>query len=327
MKAVIMAGGEGTRLRPMTCSVPKPMVPVANRPIMEHIIELLKKHGITDIAVTLMYLPDEVMEYFGDGTDFGVKLNYFIEETPLGTAGSVANCKNFLNEDFLVISGDALTDVDLTEAINFHCTKKAFSTLILKKTDIPIEYGVVITDQERRISGFLEKPDWSEVISDLANTATINLAEKAGGDIETYLEEYWGSTETLAQILKQYEIFAVERRRLVINELVKGIVRENPALIAAWCCWEPDTLEGNDLQYGGTPGSYPNGRFAPYWFRNGNSVELDILADYDKPGDGDYYLLARNSGQGQLLEPYWYEVGGKSILITSVAIPIYSQDG
>lgn len=176
MKAVIMAGGEGTRLRPLTCNRPKPMVPVANKPVMEHIIELLKKYGLTDIAVTLQYMPDVIKDYFQDGKEFGVNLRYYTEQMPLGTAGSVKNAEDFLDDTFLVISGDALTDVDLKKAIDFHFSRNSEATLILKKVDIPLEYGVVVTDDEGRIRRFLEKPSWGEVFSDTANTGIYILS-------------------------------------------------------------------------------------------------------------------------------------------------------
>lgn len=175
MKAIIMAGGEGTRLRPLTCDLPKPMVPVMNRPVMEHIISLLKKHSITDIGVTLQYLPAKIKDYFGDGKRFGVSLQYFIEETPLGTAGSVKNAESFLDDDFIVISGDSLTDIDLSAAIDFHHQNNAAVTLVLKSMDVPLEYGVVITNQKGQIERFVEKPDWSEVFSDTVNTGTYIL--------------------------------------------------------------------------------------------------------------------------------------------------------
>jgi mannose-1-phosphate guanylyltransferase / phosphomannomutase len=172
MKAVIMAGGEGSRLRPLTCDLPKPMVPVMNKPMMEHIINLLKQHGITEIGVTLMYLPQKIRDYFGNGSNFGVKLHYFTEDTPLGTAGSVKNAEDFLNETFVVISGDSLTNMNLSSAIEFHREKNAKATLILTKVDVPLEYGVVITDKQGSITGFLEKPSWGEVFSDTVNTGT-----------------------------------------------------------------------------------------------------------------------------------------------------------
>lgn len=170
MKAIIMAGGEGSRLRPLTCDLPKPLTPVLNRPVMEHIIELLKEHGIYDIGVTLQYLPEAIQDYFDDGSRWGVNLRYFIEDSPLGTAGSVKNAEQFLDEPFLVISGDALTDFNLTQAINFHQQKGALATIVLTKVDSPLEYGVVMTDKAGRIQRFLEKPSWGEVFSDTVNT-------------------------------------------------------------------------------------------------------------------------------------------------------------
>lgn len=170
MKAVVMAGGKGTRLRPLSCDLPKPMVPILNRPMLEHILELLKKHGITDVIITICYLPEQIMAYFGDGSEWGMRITYFIEETPLGTAGSVHNAAELLDETFLVISGDALTDFDLTTAIRYHREKKALATQILTRVAVPLEYGVVITDVNGRIRQFLEKPSWSEVFSDTVNT-------------------------------------------------------------------------------------------------------------------------------------------------------------
>ncbi|HHY13496.1 MAG TPA: NTP transferase domain-containing protein [Thermoanaerobacterales bacterium] len=170
MKGVIMAGGVGTRLRPLTCSVPKPMIPLMNRPIMEHILNLLKKHQINEVCATLQYLPETIKNHFQDGTDFNVNLKYYIEETPLGTAGSVKNAQEFLDETFIVISGDVLCDMDLTEAIKFHKEKKAIATLVLTREEIPLEYGVVVTSDTGEIIRFLEKPSWAEVFSDTINT-------------------------------------------------------------------------------------------------------------------------------------------------------------
>lgn len=170
MKAVIMAGGQGTRLRPLSCDLPKPMVPIMNRPMLEHIILLLRQHGITDIAVTLCYLPEVIQDYFSDGARWGVNLRYYLEETPLGTAGSVHNADDLLDETFLVISGDALTDFDLTRAAQFHRERRALATLLLTRVESPLEYGVVMTEPDGRIRQFYEKPSWSEVFSDTVNT-------------------------------------------------------------------------------------------------------------------------------------------------------------
>ncbi|MDD4169102.1 MAG: sugar phosphate nucleotidyltransferase [Desulfotomaculaceae bacterium] len=178
MKAVIMAGGKGTRLCPLTCFQPKPMVPLLGRPCMEYIIELLKKHGIFEIAVTLQFLPHAIKNYFGDGSEYGVQLTYFEETTPLGTAGSVKNAAEFLDDTFVVISGDALTDFDLGRAIDFHHSQKGIGTLVLAKVSVPLEYGVVMTEENGRIIRFLEKPSWSEVFSDTVNTGIYVLEPK-----------------------------------------------------------------------------------------------------------------------------------------------------
>lgn len=176
MRAVLMAGGSGTRLRPLTCDLPKPMVPVLNRPIAEHIVNLLKRHGINEIITTLHYLPDVLRDYFQDGSDFGVTMKYSVEEDqPLGTAGCVKNIEQMLDRTFIVISGDSITDFDLQDAIRFHREKGSKATLILKRVPNPIEFGVVITDANGKIQRFLEKPSTSEIFSDTVNTGTYIL--------------------------------------------------------------------------------------------------------------------------------------------------------
>ncbi|MGI9033776.1 MAG: sugar phosphate nucleotidyltransferase [Acidimicrobiales bacterium] len=170
MKAVIMAGGEGTRLRPLTSNSPKPLMSLVNRPMMEHIVRLLKSHGFDDVVVTLAFLPQAIRSYFGDGEDFGVRLVYATEETPLGTAGSVSNAKKELDEPFLVISGDVLTDIDLTAIVDFHKERGALATIALKSMENPLEFGIVITHEDGSIERFLEKPTWGQVFSDTVNT-------------------------------------------------------------------------------------------------------------------------------------------------------------
>jgi len=170
MKAVVMAGGEGSRLRPLTINRPKPMVPLVNKPVMVHILDLLKRHGILDVVVTLQYMADRVQDYFGDGSAMGMEVNYSIEEVPLGTAGSVKNAQEFLDETFIVVSGDALTDFDLSAIIEYHKAKEAKATLTLYRVPNPLEYGVVIINGEGQVQEFQEKPSWGEVISDTVNT-------------------------------------------------------------------------------------------------------------------------------------------------------------
>jgi mannose-1-phosphate guanylyltransferase/phosphomannomutase len=170
MKAVIMAGGEGTRLRPLTSNAPKPMLPVANRPMMEHIIHLLKEHGFDEIVVTVAFLANHIKTYFGDGSEFGVSIRYADEPVPLGTAGSVGNARAFLDETFLVISGDVLTDIDLAKVLAFHREKGAVATIGLTPVENPLEFGIVITRDDGSIERFLEKPTWGQVFSDTINT-------------------------------------------------------------------------------------------------------------------------------------------------------------
>ncbi|MBA2610046.1 MAG: NTP transferase domain-containing protein, partial [Actinobacteria bacterium] len=170
MKAVIMAGGEGTRLRPLTLSTPKPMLPIANIPMMEHIITLLREHGFDDIVVTVAFLAQNIRTYFGDGSEFGVRIRYATEDTPLGTAGSVGNARAELDERFLVISGDVLTDIDLGAIVEEHDRRGALATIALKSVENPVEFGIVITDGDGKIERFLEKPTWGEVFSDTINT-------------------------------------------------------------------------------------------------------------------------------------------------------------
>src|SRR5947209_19963937 len=149
-----MAGGEGSRLRPLTSNQPKPMLPLVNRPMMEHIVGLLKRHGFDDIVVTLAFMPNAIRTYFGDGSEFGVRMVYATEEQPLGTAGSVRNAMEELDERFLVISGDVLTDIDLSEIVRYHEDKGALATITLKAMENPLEFGIVITREDGSIERF-----------------------------------------------------------------------------------------------------------------------------------------------------------------------------
>ena len=171
MRAMILAAGLGTRLRPLTSLMPKPMAPVLNVPVMEHIVRLLARHGFTELVTNLSYLPERIREHFGDGSGFGIELSYSEEEEPLGTAGGVKKVEGFLGrtESFLVISGDALTDVDLTAMREGHEAHDGIATLASRRVEDTTQFGVVITGQEGRVQGFQEKPDPAEALSDLAN--------------------------------------------------------------------------------------------------------------------------------------------------------------
>ncbi len=175
MKAIIMAGGEGSRLRPLTCDQPKPMMRLMDRPVMEYALKLLRKHGVTEAAATLGYLPDAIVDYFGDGANWGLSLRYYTERTPLGTAGGVRQAADFLDETFCVLSGDGVTDLDLSAALAFHREHGALATMVLTRVDDPLEYGVVVAAPDGRVRAFLEKPGPGEAVSDTVNTGVYIL--------------------------------------------------------------------------------------------------------------------------------------------------------
>ena len=170
MKAIIMAGGEGSRLRPLTCDCPKPMMRLLDRPVMEYALKLLQKHGVREAAVTLGYLPDAIVDFFGDGGDWGLSLRYYTERAPLGTAGGVRQAADFLDETFCVLSGDGVTDLDLSTALSFHRERGALATMVLTRVPDPMEYGLVIPAADGRVRAFVEKPGPGEAISDTVNT-------------------------------------------------------------------------------------------------------------------------------------------------------------
>jgi mannose-1-phosphate guanylyltransferase/phosphomannomutase len=170
MRAVIMAGGQGTRLRPLTSNQPKPMLPIVGRPMLEHILRLAQRHGLTETIATVQFLASVIRNFFGDGSDLGISLSYATEGEPLGTAGSVKNAEPLLDDRTLVLSGDSLTDVDLTDLIRFHESKGGAVTVTLKRVENPREFGIVITDEEARVERFQEKPGWGDVFSDTINT-------------------------------------------------------------------------------------------------------------------------------------------------------------
>lgn len=170
MKAMILAAGLGTRLRPITHSIAKPMVPVLNRPVIEQIARHLARHGFDEVIANLYWFPDPIRRHMGDGSEFGISLSYNQEEALHGTAGGVRLVADFLGDSFLVISGDALTDVDLTAMREFHESHDGIATLATKRVEDTSQFGVVITDEENRVQGFQEKPDPAEALSDLANS-------------------------------------------------------------------------------------------------------------------------------------------------------------
>jgi len=172
MKAMIMSAGIGTRLRPLTYSIPKPMFPIVNKPVLEHVLELLKRHNITEVVINLHAHRAMIRNYFGDGSRLGMKINYSEEKKLMGTAGGVKKVEHFFDDTFLVMSGDGLTNINLTSVINFHRKRRALGTMVLKSVDTRFEYGVALTRRGGRIKEFIEKPTWSRIFSNTVNTGT-----------------------------------------------------------------------------------------------------------------------------------------------------------
>jgi mannose-1-phosphate guanylyltransferase/phosphomannomutase len=282
MKAVIMAGGEGTRLRPLTSNQPKPMLPMANIPMMEHVVNLLRTHGFEDIVVTVAFMANAIRTYFGDGSEFGVRMVYATESTPLGTAGSVRNAKDELDERFLVISGDVLTDIDLGAVVDFHDAHGALATLALKAVENPLEFGIVITNEDGSIERFLEKPTWGQVFSDNINTGIYVLEPEifdfidgggpvdfssevfpevleAGRPIYGYVADgYWEDVGTTEAYLKAHQDILDEKVQIEIDGfplrtgvwLGRGTTVDptatisGPAIIGPNCSIGPDAVLG-----------------------------------------------------------------------------------
>lgn len=285
MKAVVMAGGEGSRLRPITSNKPKPLVPVVNTPIMEHILRLLTRHGVEETVVTLHYLADEIQSYFDDGSEFGMPIRYSIEDTPLGTAGSVKQAEAHLRDGtFFIVSGDALTDCDLSKALAFHRQKGSLATLILARVPNPLDFGIVITDEEDRISRFLEKPGWSEVFSDTVNTGMYILEPEIfdlmqpgknydwsqdifpellrdGKPMYGYvMEEYWCDVGNLAQYRDSQQHMLTRRTSLAIDgeEKEVGIWVDEGAVIDPSVRIMPPVAIGRNTKI------KPNAQIGPY---------------------------------------------------------------
>jgi mannose-1-phosphate guanylyltransferase len=172
MKAVILVGGEGTRLRPLTVNAPKPMIPVVNKPFLEHVLEYLVKYGITDVILSMGYRSEVITNHFGDGSKFGVNLIYVHEDSPLGTAGAVKNAEEYLDGTCFVFNGDVLTSLDLGAMLEYHREKQAMVTIALTPVEDPTAYGLVELDDEGMVQRFIEKPTWDRVTTNLINAGT-----------------------------------------------------------------------------------------------------------------------------------------------------------
>ena len=229
MNAVIMAGGRGTRLMPLTENIPKPLVKIIDKPVLEHVILLLRKHGVYDIAVTLGYLSDRIIAYFGNGENLGVNLTYFVEKEPLGTAGSVKSAESFLSDDFFVLSGDAYSEIDLSKAAAFHKRKNALFTLVAQPHPDPSAFGVTEIDFDNRVLSFIEKPDISRPA--LVNTGIYvvnkrvlsmipdgfydfgkDLLPRLTGEAYAYVDyNYWSDIGTLPSYYETNKIVAEKK--------------------------------------------------------------------------------------------------------------------
>jgi mannose-1-phosphate guanylyltransferase/phosphomannomutase len=297
VKAVIMAGGEGTRLRPLTSNQPKPMMHLANRPMMEHIVRLLHKHGFEEIVVTVAFMANNIRSYFGDGAEFGVRMVYATEETPLGTAGSVRNAMDELDERFLVISGDVLTDIDLSRIVAYHEERAALATIGLTAVENPLEFGIVITRDDGSIDRFLEKPGWGQVFSDTVNNGIFVLEP----EIFDYIPDGRPvdfSSEVFPRLL--------EEQRPLYGSICEGYW-EDVGTLSAYVSAHKDILDGRvDVD---VPGFQLDGRI---WL--GEGAEIDPDARIDGPAlVGDHTRVEA----GARLAPY--SVLGNNVMVRSEA--------
>ena len=273
MKAFIMAAGVGTRLRPLTYEIPKPMVPVVNKPTIEHTLENLKRHGIFQVAMNLNYHPETIRSYFGDGTRSGMKVTYSLEKDLMGTAGGVKKMEKFFDSTFIVMSGDGLTDIDITKAVKFHKQHKAMATMVLKPIEAKFDYGVTITDKNGKISKFIEKPSWGDIFANTVNTGIYifepeifsfipkdkfydfgmnvwpDLLKKKQKIFGYVMEEYWTDVGNLAEYRKGVAD-ALDRKLTVRipgeqvssgiwigkgTKIQKGAVLKAPCVIGDYC--------------------------------------------------------------------------------------------
>ncbi|MDD3985411.1 MAG: nucleotidyltransferase family protein [Methanobacterium sp.] len=191
IKTVIMAGGKGTRLQPLTLIRPKSMIPLVNKPVVEHVMERLKYFHLNDLILTLNYLSNDIMNYFKDGSDKELKITYSVEKSPLGTSGSVKNAEKYLNETFMVLSGDVLSDINFNEVLQFHKRKGALATLVLTEVADLTSYGIAVLNDNQKIVEYLEKPSSKEIFSRMANTGTYILEP----EIFEYFEGFDGEID------------------------------------------------------------------------------------------------------------------------------------
>ena len=246
VKAVVMAGGEGTRLRPLTSHQPKPMVPIVGTPVIEHNLRLLRDHGITDVVVTLQYLGAAIRNRLGDGSDLEMSIDYVVEDRPLGTAGSVRNAAHLLDDTFVIISADCLTDIDLSAAISEHRKRGALASMVLTAVPNPLEYGVVITDSDSRIERFLEKPSWGEVFSDHVNTGIYVVEPEVLAEIPAQGSSDWAQDVLPALLRRGSPLFGIVAAGYWCDiGTIPSYLRANwDALAGRVRCWIPGRRDG-----------------------------------------------------------------------------------
>ena len=197
-----MAGGKGTRLQPLTFIRPKPMIPLVNKPIVEHVMERLKHFHLNDLILTLNYLSNDIMSYFKDGSDKDLNIKYSVEKSPLGTAGSVKNAERYLNETFLVLSGDVVSDINFNKVLNFHKRKGALATLVLTEVPDPTHFGIAVLNDNHEITEYLEKPSSHEVFSNIANTGTYILEPEIFEYFDGFEDEVDFSKDIFPQLIE-----------------------------------------------------------------------------------------------------------------------------
>ena len=272
---MLLAAGAGTRLRPLTYQLPKPLIPVANRPVIHYVLENLARHGIKEIIVNLFAHADQIRSYCGDGSRWGLRIQYSHEPTLMGTAGGLKKVESFFKGDsFFVMSGDGLSDINLSEMLAFHKKKRAFATMAVKSIEERFDYGVTLAEKNGKIKGFLEKPSWGDVFSNTVNTG-IYLFEpevfkyipknkvydfghhlwpkllKSGRPIYAHaLNSYWTDVGNLAEYRKSQIDFLDGHVRFAIpgREIFKGIWIEEPASVSPDAILRPPCLIGKNAR-------------------------------------------------------------------------------
>lgn len=248
LKVMILAAGEGMRLRPLTEHLPKPLTPVANRPVMEHTLHMLAKQGIKEVMINISYLPEMIQEYFGSGERYGLKIHYSVEDKALGTAGGVKKVEDFFNDTFLIISGDGLVDLDISRLMRQHRSKKALGTMVVHNADMKYEYGVVISSSAGLIKKFIEKPFWSDVFSSKVNTGIYVFEPGIFEYIPRNRFYDFGSQVWLQLLKKKKKIFSYELKDYWCDIGDIGVYRR--AQYDALCGRVHVSMPGREIQKG-----------------------------------------------------------------------------